>query len=147
MPNAGAQRRAEAVTFAAYFGSSRPPAEVVARYELALAGEAASTGDRFDDWLIGFARRNRIFTSLADAYARVARPYGQLRRHLTLMLALLETHGTTHAAYDRARPSNTAVAWVAIGATAVGWAVRTVVAALICGPTHLVMSFAAPARS
>lgn len=146
MPNATAPRRAEAATFGAYFGSATLPPEVVARYELALAAEQASTDDRFDDWLVTLAARHRSLTGIADAYARFARPYGRLRHRLTLMLALLETHGDTHAAYDRAQPSNTAVAWLAIGASASGWAVRTVVAALICGPAHLVMSLAPPAH-
>lgn len=138
--------RTEAATFGAYFGTSHLPPEVVARYEVALSAEPASTNDRFDEWLVTFAARHRTLTGLADAYARLARPYGRLRRRLTLMLALLETHGATHAAYDRAQSSSMAVAWLAIGATALGWAVRTLVAALICGPAHLIMRRATPAH-
>ena len=61
-------------------------------------------------------------TSIADTYARFARPYGDLRRRLTLMLALLETHGATHAAYDRAQPSSAAGAWLALAGLGTLWA-------------------------
>ncbi len=145
-PNVSRLSRTEAATFGAYFGTSHVPPEIVARYEIALAAEPTSTNDRFDEWLVTFAARHRVLTGLADAYARFARPYGRLRRRLTLMLALLETHGATHAAYDRAQSSSMAVAWLAIGASALGWAVRTLVATLICGPAHLIMSRATPAH-
>jgi hypothetical protein len=145
-PNVSPLPRTEAATFGDYFGTSHLPPEVIARYEVALSAEPASTDDRFDEWLVTFAARHRTLTGLADAYARYARPYGRLRRRLTLMLALLETHGATHAAYDRAQPSSLAVTWLAIGATALGWAVRTIVATLVCGPAHLIMSRATPAQ-
>ena len=137
--------RTEAATFGAYFGTIPLAPEIVARYEVALSDELVSTDDRFDEWLVTFAARHRTLTGLADAYARYARPYGRLRRRLTLMLALLETHGATHAAYDRAQSSILAVpGWRLAGR--LGWAARTIVATLICGPAHLIMAARAGAQ-
>lgn len=145
-PNVSPLPRTEAATFGAYFGTIPLPPEVLTRYEVALSAEPVGTDDRFDEWLVTFAARHRTLTGLADAYARFARPYGRLRRRLTLMLALLETHGATHAAYDRAQSSSLGGAWLAIGAAGLGWAARTILATLICGPAHLIMGRATPAH-
>ncbi len=134
MPNEAAWR-AEARSFAGYLGSPQIPADVAARYRTAIEdwrGEAS----RFDRWLVRLAALHPLATSFADAYARIARPYGDLRRRLTLMLALLESHGATHASYDRARPSSPAVAWLALAGSAAVWGARTVIALLIFAPLH-----------
>ncbi len=145
MPN-DASWRAEATTFAAYLGSARVPAEVIDRYQMAVEDWRSSSFDRFDDWLLRFAAAHPAQTSLADAYARMVRPYGDLRRRLTLMLALLENHGATHAAYDRAESSGAPRAWLALAGSGIAWAFRTLLAAVICLPAHLVHSRSAPRR-
>jgi len=131
--------RAEARTFAAYLGSPALPADIVERYRWAVEDWRADRA-RFDRWLTGFAAAHPVLTSLADAYARIARPYGDLRRRLTLMLALLESHGATHALYDRARPSNAVLAWLALAGSAAAWSVRTLIAFVFLAPLHAVAS-------
>lgn len=144
MPNDAAWR-AEARVFAAYLGSSPVPTEVVERYGLALADwRAAPVG--FDSWLRRIAAAHPLATALADAYARFIRPYGDLRRRLTLMLALLETHGTTHELYDRARRSNKVLAWLSLALGATAWAIRTLVAFVLIAPLHALARIIAPAR-
>ncbi|MEW5916067.1 MAG: hypothetical protein AB1762_06665 [Gemmatimonadota bacterium] len=134
MPNE-AMWRAEARTFAAYLGTPRVPAEVADRYQSIVA-----TWDRrgFDAWLGKIAAAGPLMAALADAYARRVRPFGDLRRRLTLMLALLESHGATHALYDRAVPTSPVVAWTLIAWTGSLWALRTMLAFLLLGPVHLV---------
>jgi len=137
MPNEREVR--EARTFASYLGSPSFPSEISDRYRQAIADWRSGPPDRFDAWLVRFAATSPAFTALADSYARVARPYGDLRRRLTLMLALLETHGATHGVYDRARPSSAAAAWLALAGAGTMWALRSVLAALICAPAHLLL--------
>lgn len=144
MPNEAAWR-AEARAFAAYLGSPSVPTEIVDRYRLAVADwHTEPVG--FDRWLRRIAAVHPLLTSLADAYARLVRPYGDLRRRLTLMLALLESHAATHALYDRARPSSLVVAWVSLGWSAVWWGLRTLVAFIVLAPLHVIASIVAPAQ-
>lgn len=144
MPNERDAR--EARTFASYLGAPSFPSEISERYHRAIQDWRAAPSDRFDAWLVRFAGASPGLTSIADTYARLARPYGDLRRRLTLMLALLETHGATHAAYDRARPSSAAGAWLALAGLGTLWALRTLLAVVICAPAHLLLGAKAPAR-
>ncbi|HJU74420.1 MAG TPA: hypothetical protein VJ717_11800 [Gemmatimonadaceae bacterium] len=146
MPN-DASWHTEAATFGAYLGARELPAEVAERYQMAVQDWRSVGFDRFDDWLLHFAAGHRFQTSLADAYSRLARPYGDLRRRLTLMLALLENHGTTHAPYDRAEPSGAARAWLALALSAAGWGLRTLLATAICMPAHVLLSRGRPRRA
>jgi hypothetical protein len=145
MPNDAAWR-AEARTFAAYLGSPSIPAEIAERYCLAVADWRVEQGV-FDRWIRSFAAVHPSLTALADAYARIVRPYGDLRRRLTLILALLESHGTTHAVYDGARPAGAVMTWMALASSAALWALRTVIAFIVLAPMHAVASVAAPRSS
>jgi hypothetical protein len=138
MPNE-ALWRAEARTFAAYFGALRLPSDVANRYQVIVATWEPRG---FDAWLGRIAASGRVLTSLADAYARRMRPYGDLRCRLTLMLALLESHGATHALYDRAKPTSLAVALLLIAGAGVSWILRTLTAFLVFAPVHLVWRLA-----
>jgi hypothetical protein len=133
---------AEARTFAAYLGASSVPPEIAERYRMVVA---AWERQGFDAWLGRIAAAHPVLASLADAYARRAWPYGDLRRRLTLMLALLESHGTTHAAYDRASPAPAAVVWLMLAGFGTLWVVRTLLAFLLFAPLHLVSRLAARA--
>ncbi len=126
----------EHAVFSAYLGSYSSDARVVARYSTAHAPMLASD-DRFDRWLVAFARRGRVACSLADAYARRVRPYGLLRRKLTLVLALLETGSATHAHFDRARPASRIATLSALAGAGVWWVLRTALALIVVAPLHL----------
>ncbi len=144
MPNEQAVR--EARTFASYLGSAAFPSEIAERYHRAIQDWRGVPADRFDAWLLRFAASSPVLTSIADTYARFTRPYGDLRRRLTLMLALLETHGATHEVYDRARPSSAAAAWLALAGAGTLWALRTLLAGVICAPAHLLLGAKTSAR-
>lgn len=126
----------EFVTFARYLGTPSPPATGVEAYTRAAPGAGTPT-DRLDRWLLALARGPAPACALADAYARVARPYGQLRRRLVLALAVLESSADTHAAYDTAIASRPLVAWLALGVAGTGWLLRTAAALALLGPLHL----------
>lgn len=122
--------------FARYLGTTTPPEAGAMAYTRAAAS-AGTPGDRLDRWLLAMARGSTMGCSLADAYCRLARPYGVLRRRLVLALAVLESSSVTHAAYDSAIASRAATAWLAMGAAGMGWMLRTLVALLLIGPLHL----------
>ncbi|HEY7565939.1 MAG TPA: hypothetical protein VH762_00090 [Gemmatimonadaceae bacterium] len=144
MPNEREVR--EARVFASYLGAASVPSEISERYHRAIQHWRAAPSERFDAWLVRLAATSQGLTAIADTYARFARPYGDLRCRLTLMLALLETHGATHAAYDRARPSSAAGAWLALAGLGTLWALRALLAVAICAPAHLLLGAKVPAR-
>lgn len=134
MPN---ELESEAATFAAYLGCPQPPPNLLQRYGDVVRAWGSRPADRFDTWLLELARAGSTRTGLADCYARRARPYGEVRRRLTLMLALLETHGDTHTDYDGARPAATLRTWLALAAAGAGWMLRSIVATAVCLPAHV----------
>jgi hypothetical protein len=130
--------------FAEYLGSRAVSERLPVLYaRMHRAVEAAShpRGRRaatLDALLLSVARHSPFGAGLADAYARWLRPYGPLRRKLTLTLALLESAAETHAAYDAARPASAIATWIALAGAGCRWAGRTVLAVVILGPLHLV---------
>jgi len=131
----------EFTLFARYLGTADPPASGVSAYTRAAAA-AGAPADRLDRWLLALARGSSTGLALADAYARLARPYGALRRRLVLTVAVLESSAATHAAYDTAIASGAPAAWLAIVAAGSGWALRTAVALVLLGPLHLAATLA-----
>jgi hypothetical protein len=53
------------------------------------------------------------------------------------MLALLESHGATHAQYDRAAPASAILVWLSLLWAGGIWALRTLLAFLVFAPVHL----------
>lgn len=134
----GASLSAEFGVFARYLGAR----DVSARLSNLYIRMHAAVGEEthasvFDRRLVALARLGPFWAGLADAYARIARPYGTLRRKLVLTLALLESSAETHAEYDSARPASFGVTWVVLAAIGAGWVVRAVLAAAVVGPLHL----------
>lgn len=126
----------EFAVFASYLGSPDAGGDAAAHYAGAHATLPAG-GDRLDRWLLAFARTGSIGCSLAEAYARRARPYGLLRRKLVLALAVLESGRGTHARYDEARPASIPLTLAALAVSGAWWVARTVLAALLFVPLHL----------
>lgn len=126
----------EFAVFASYLGSRDAGKGAAAHYADGHATLPAG-GDRFDRWLLAFARTGSVACSLADAYARRARPYGLLRRKLVLALAVLESGRETHARYDEARPASLPLTVAALVLAGGGWLARTVLAIVVLAPLHL----------
>ena len=135
MPDEFALGREFAV-FAAYLGSSDAGPGAAAHYANAHVTLPAG-GDRLDHWLLAFARTGGVACSLADAYARRARPYGLLRRKLVLALAVLESGRETHARYDEPRPASLPLTLAVLTILGGSWLTRTVVATVLLAPLHL----------
>lgn len=126
----------EFAVFASYLGSTETAPRTAACYVRAHVSVAPPT-DAFDRWLVTVARRSVVACSLADAYARVVRPYGAIRCKLVLTLAVLESSPVLHRRYDTANPSSRLVAWGAIVCVGLGWVARSMLAALLLAPLQL----------
>lgn len=127
----------EFAVYARYLGASGDMVRGGEYYRAAHESLPQNDADRFDRWLVVVARAAPLTCGLADAYARMARPYGLLRRKLVLTLAVLESSPGTHAAFDTALESSTATAWLALAALGTGWVLRSAAALLLIGPLHL----------
>jgi hypothetical protein len=137
--------RQEFVTFAGYLGAGGDLERGATQYVRAHASLPLDATP-LDRTLVTIGRRHRFAAALADAYARLLRPYGLLRRKLVLTLAVLESSPATHAEFDTAAPSGAAVAWLSLAALGVRWALRTLAALLVLGPVHLVSALVARPR-
>lgn len=128
--------------YARYLGASGDMVRGGEQYAAAHESLPQRAVDRFDRWLVVVARAAPMACGLADAYARVVRPYGLLRRKLVLALAVLESSPGMHAAFDTGLESSTATAWLALAALGTGWMLRSAVALLLIGPLHLLAAIA-----
>ena len=129
---------AEFRTFATYLGASGELSGPAARY--ADLHWTSDDGELvpLDRWLLAFARSGPALTALADAYARIVRPYGVLRRKLVLALAVLEFSRGTHGHFDTARPARTLVSWLGLFGLGALWLTKLLVACLVFAPLHVV---------
>lgn len=123
--------------FARYLGASGDLTRGMACYAAAHQTLPVDGDDRFERWLVRAARTTPIACGFADAYARRMRPYGRLRRKLVLTLAVLESSPDTHAAFDTALASSTAMAWLSLAALGAGWIIRTALAFVLLAPMQL----------
>jgi nucleoside-diphosphate-sugar epimerase len=94
----------------------------------------------FDAFLVRFARRGRLFTKLADAYAAVAMPSSLLRRKLVVLLAILETCPPYHRILDEPAGGGPIGALLRLTVTGLGAAASLVAAALILMPIRAVFA-------
>ncbi len=123
--------------FAQYLGSTDPGSEAMEAY---LRGHPQAVGvreDALDRRLRRLARRSVLGCVLADSYARLARPYGALRRSLVLALAVLESTARHHAAYDSAHAASPGATWAGIVGRGLAWVAWTVTAIGMLAPLHL----------
>lgn len=128
--------RREFVVFASYLGARGDAGRGTAQYVRAHASLPLDATP-LDRVLLAFGRTSRVAASLADAYARLVRPYGLLRRKIVLALAVLESSPATHADFDTAAPSGPTFAWLSLAALGTWWALRTLAAVIVLGPVHL----------
>jgi hypothetical protein len=146
-PNAGwdsAGAVDEFLRFAEVLGTRAPHAEATEAYRRGHEAAASIPGDALDRWLLVWARASGIGCRLADTYARLVRPYGPLRRRLILTLAVLESTPGVHAAYDAARVSSPAFAWLAVAGRGTIWVAQLLAAVLLFGSVHLVLLATSP---
>lgn len=127
----------EFAVFARHLGTRTPGDSAVAAYLTAHPRAARPAGDGVDRRLLRLARRGHRWCALADAYARLFRPWGPLRRRVVLALAVLESSPETHGGYDRARPGALAATWLALGLLGARGLALSLLAVGLLGPVHL----------
>jgi NADH dehydrogenase len=102
---------------------------------------ALSPANRFDAFLVRFARTGPGFATVADAYAAVFAPHSLLRKKLVVLLAILETSSPECELIDApvggGKPARAAVS---IGFVGLGALVALVVGLPLLLPIQLVLS-------
>jgi hypothetical protein len=128
---------AECRVFCRYLLGRDAPPDVVDAYCRAHEGGCAGPGlalTALDRALCGVARGGPRLARIADSYAAVCARGSVLRRKLVLLVAILESRGSTAAALDTAVPGSR-LAWLAgAAASAAGWAVAAGAGALVVVP-------------
>ena len=127
----------EFAVFARYLGCPAPGPDATAAYVCAHPLPLLQAEDALDRRLLRVASQSTRGCALADSYARLARPYGPVRRKLVLTLAVLESTAGNHAAFDTALASPRVMAWAAITMHGLRWVAWTVAAVTVLGPAHL----------
>ncbi len=97
-----------------------------------------------DRMLVRIAARGPFMTGLADAWARFFAPAGDLRRRLTLLLAILESTSPGEAAFEPPAGGRVRAIVGVLGAAA-GFAVRLLLAFLVIAPRHALLRLRASA--
>jgi len=112
----------ECRTFTRYLMHREPDSYVLRKYLECHAAvfQDASIVVPIDNALLRFARKGRFWTRIADAYARIFRPRGTLRRKLILIFAILENSRAYHCEFTS-------------GGSVSGWAAYLRVASAIAG--------------
>jgi len=104
----------EARVFGRYLSGRTPPESLVAKYVdgHARADVAAGRGaDRFDRFLVAFARAGVLPARVADVWSAFLRRRSVLRRKLVLAVALLECAPPGSTALDRPDRGPAWLAW------------------------------------
>ena len=99
----------ECRVFCRYLADRTPPDEVLTAYRRAHQSgivDVDAVGSPVDAALLRIARRGRFLTRAADAYAVTFAKSSLLRQKLVLLLAILESCGSTNAAVDTVVPGS-----------------------------------------
>jgi hypothetical protein len=125
--------------FTRYLVHREPDAYVVQKYvecHFAVLRDAP-TMLPIDSRLVRFAGRGTLRTRIADAYARIFRPWGLLRRKLILVFAILENSRAYHREFFSEGGSNGWAAWLRIASSMAGFLVALTVGMAVFLPHHL----------
>jgi hypothetical protein len=119
----------------------QPSAYVVDRYVAAhRQGHVGSPATPADRMLANVARRGGPWTALADAYARIVRPAGTLRRKLVLFAAILECTSPAYRAFESPPPASAMRVIARLAVRGGAFALLLTVALLVLGPVHLAVA-------
>ena len=103
------------------------------------SGLLAGPGDRLDELLLALAREGGIALAAADAYARLVRPGGVLRRKAILLLAVLESAPPRHDHLNAAVTGRKLSLVLSLAAWGTRGAFTTALGILGIGPAHLAL--------
>jgi hypothetical protein len=131
----------ECRVFAAHLLGYAPDPYVRGKYtEAHRVVPGLGAGDRFDRFLLRFARAHRVSASIADAYARIFAPASTLRQKLVVLLAILETSAPAFRLVDA--PPGGPRGWVLVhlGIRASGALLSLALGTLLLGPARVLLS-------
>lgn len=131
--------RQECRTFSRYLIAREPDSYVVQKYmecHIAVLRDAPATVP-IDSALVRFARGGSLRTRIADAYARMFRPYGLLRRKLILVFAILENSRAHHREFTSGGDGKDWGAWLQIAGSMAAFLAAFAVGMVVFLPHHL----------
>jgi hypothetical protein len=144
---AGTALGAECRAFARYLAGQDPSAYVLAWYQRIAASAADEAPPVLIDRVsLALARRGSLPARCADAYARVFRPYGLLRRRLVLLLAILENSPPSSAWLNAARTGGPSGVIAGMAGSLLAGGAALLVGCLVLGPVHLAGRLGGSAR-
>jgi hypothetical protein len=130
----------ECDVFHRYLMGAAAPEDVLTAYRRAheVGGvEARGVAEPLDRALLGVARNGPAWTRIVDAYAAVFAKSSLLRRKVVLLLAILESRGSSSEALDTAMPGSRLVWTAQVALCAALTLCRIAVAALVVQPLGL----------
>ena len=134
---------AEATVFTRYLLGCEANDYVRAKYAAAHAAlPALETSERFDGFLVRFARRGPLFARLADAHSALFARSSLLRKKLVVLLAILESAPPFHATIDEPVGGRPAPALVSLAVTGITAIAALVVGSLVLVPVRLLLAVA-----
>jgi hypothetical protein len=129
---------AECDVFCRYLLGQAPVSDVVAAYQRAhdVGSVRRLEPTVLDRALLDIARLGPALVHAADAFASVAARPSLLRRKLVLLLAILESRGSSAAVLDTVQPGSR-VLWLAgLAGHAARWALAVVAGAALVMPRY-----------
>ena len=129
----------ECRTFTRYLMRREPDSYVIRKYvecHTAVLRDAPLALP-IDSALVRFAGGGSFRARVADAYARMFRPHGLLRRKLILVFAILESSRAYHREITAGGDGNYWVAWLRIAGSIVGFLAALTVGIAVFLPQHL----------
>jgi len=129
----------ECIVFTRYLTGIAPTPYVIEKYR-ALQGAASAlpdAADRLDRRLLQVAVRGPVRARIADAYARIFRPAGTLRRRLVLTFAILESSPGFHTRFTHGTVQGFAAALAGVAASAVSFLLCMAAGLPLFGPAHI----------
>ena len=130
---------AECRVFSRYLARQEPTLYVLSSYQRLCRLDPLSLAplSLIDRGSLGLARRGSVPARVADAYARIFRPYGPLRRRLILLLAILENSPPSDGPLNAAREGSRAGILVGMVLTLLAGGLALLAGILLLGPLHL----------
>ncbi len=129
----------ECRTFTRYLTGRDPDAYIRLRYEIGHRAlvRNAPTAHPFDAAIVQFAAGGPLRTRIADAYGRVFRPGGALRRKLILMMAILENTRAFHRDFTDGSDGSRLAAVLRIAGAVTAFVLALCAGVLVLGPRQL----------
>ena len=131
---------AECRVFSRYLARQEPTLYVLSSYQRLCRLDLPSLAplSLIDRGSLGLARWGTVPARIADAYARLFRPHGPLRRRLILLLAILENSPPSAAPLSAATEGSRARIMLGVSLTLLAGGACLLAGIVFLGPLHVV---------